>query len=218
MDDARRRDPLLVALTFAAGAVDAVVFLRLDVFTAVMTGNIVLLGLAVGQGAFRNAVRSVVALIAYAGGVLAAARIVGAAPHDSVWPAHVTRAFAIEWALHMVFLVGWILTDTRPDGLAAASLIAVSGVAMGIQAAAARTLAPSTSTTYVTGTLTALLSELSALGALGPDSRRRAAIVVALGLGAVCGALVLVSAAVLAPALPVVVIGAVVLVAAARFR
>lgn len=218
MDDARRRDLLLVALTFAAGAVDAVVFLRLDVFTAVMTGNIVLLGLAVGQGAFRNAVRSVVALIAYAGGVLAAARIVGAAPHDSVWPAHVTRAFAIEWALHMVFLVGWILTDTRPDGLAAASLIAVSGVAMGIQAAAARTLAPSTSTTYVTGTLTALLSELSALGALGPDSRRRAAIVVALGLGAVCGALVLVSAAVLAPALPVVVIGAVVLVAAARFR
>lgn len=218
MDDPRRRDLLLVALTFAAGAVDAVVFLRLDVFTAVMTGNIVLLGLAIGQGAFRNALRSLVALAAYAGGVLAAARLVGAAPHDSVWPAHVTRAFAIEWALHVVFLVGWILTDARPDGVAAASLIAVSGVAMGIQAATARTLAPSMSTTYVTGTLTALLSELSALGALGPDSRRRVAIVIALLLGAVCGALVLVSAAVLAPVLPVLVIGAVVLIAATRFR
>jgi uncharacterized membrane protein YoaK (UPF0700 family) len=218
LDDPRRRDLLLVALTFAAGAVDAVVFLRLDVFTAVMTGNIVLLGLAIGQGAFRNALRSLVALAAYAGGVLAAARLVGAAPHDSVWPAHVTRAFAIEWALHVVFLVGWILADARPDGVAAASLIAVSGVAMGIQAATARTLAPSMSTTYVTGTLTALLSELSALGALGPDSRRRVAIVIALLLGAVCGALVLVSAAVLAPALPVLVIGAVVLIAATRFR
>jgi uncharacterized membrane protein YoaK (UPF0700 family) len=218
LDDPRRRDLLLVALTFAAGAVDAVVFLRLDVFTAVMTGNIVLLGLAIGQGAFRNALRSLVALAAYAGGVLAAARLVGAAPHDSVWPAHVTRAFAIEWALHVVFLVGWILADARPDGVAAASLIAVSGVAMGIQAATARTLAPSMSTTYVTGTLTALLSELSALGALGPDSRRRVAIVIALLLGAVCGALMLVSAAVLAPALPVLVIGAVVLIAATRFR
>jgi uncharacterized membrane protein YoaK (UPF0700 family) len=218
LDDPRRRDLLLVALTFAAGAVDAVVFLRLDVFTAVMTGNIVLLGLAIGQGAFRNALRSLVALAAYAGGVLAAARLVGAAPHDSVWPAHVTRAFAIEWALHVVFLVGWILADARPDGVAAASLIAVSGVAMGIQAATARTLAPSMSTTYVTGTLTALLSELSALGALGPDSRRRVAIVIALLLGAVCGALMLVSAAVLAPVLPVLVIGAVVLIAATRFR
>jgi uncharacterized membrane protein YoaK (UPF0700 family) len=218
MDDARRRDLLLIALTFAAGAVDAVVFLRLDVFTAVMTGNIVLLGLAIGQGAFRNALRSLIALAAYAGGVLAAARLVGATPHDSVWPAHVTRAFAIEWLLHSAFLAGWIATDARPDGLAAASLIAVSGVAMGIQAATARTLAPSMSTTYVTGTLTALLSELSALGALGPDSRRRVAIVLALGLGAVCGALVLVSAAVLAPALPVLVIGAVVVIAATRFR
>src|SRR5205807_8821734 len=74
VDGARRRDLLLVALTFAAGAVDAVVFLRLDVFTAVMTGNIVLLGLAIGQGAFRNALRSLRALAAYPGGVLAGAR------------------------------------------------------------------------------------------------------------------------------------------------
>jgi uncharacterized membrane protein YoaK (UPF0700 family) len=218
VDDARRRDLLLVALTFAAGSVDAVVFLRLDVFTAVMTGNLVLLGLAIGQGAFRNALRSLVALVAYAGGVVAAARLVGATPHDSVWPAHVTRALAIELGLHVVFLAGWVVTDARPDGALAAALIAVSGVAMGIQAATARTLAPNMSTTYVTGTLTAFLSELSAVGALGPDARRRVAIVVALLLGAVSGALVLVAAPVLAPALAVLVIGAVVLIAATRFR
>jgi uncharacterized membrane protein YoaK (UPF0700 family) len=213
MGDARRRDLLLVALTFAAGAVDAIVFLRLDVFTAVMTGNIVLLGLAIGQGAFRNALRSLIALGAYAGGVLAAARLFGATPPRAVWPAHVTRALAIELALQVVFLGGWILTEAQPDGLAAASLIAISGTAMGIQAASARTLAPHLSTTYVTGTITALLSELSALGAIGPDAQRRAAIVVALGLGAVCGALILASAPLLAPALPVAVVGGVVLVA-----
>ncbi len=89
---------------------------------------------------------------------------------------------------------------------------------MGIQAASARTLAPNLSTTYVTGTITALLSELSALGAIGPDARRRAAIVVALGLGAVCGALLLTWAAPLAPALPVAVVGLVVFIAATRFR
>ena len=218
MDDARRRDLLLMALTFAAGAVDAIVFLRLDVFTAVMTGNIVLLGLAVGQGAFRNALRSLVALAGYAGGVLAAARLVGSETHDAVWRTHVTQALAIEAALHAVFLGGWILTDSRPDGLAAAALIALSGIAMGIQAATARTLAPSMSTTYVTGTLTALLSELSALGALGPDARRRAAIVLSLAFGAVSGALALVVLPTIAPALPLAVIGVVVLVAATRFR
>lgn len=207
-----------MALTFAAGAVDAIVFLRLDVFTAVMTGNIVLLGLAIGQGAFRNALRSFVALAAYAGGVLGAARLVGAEAHDAVWRGHVTQAFAIETGLHAVFLGGWIASDARPDGLAAAALIAVSGVAMGIQAATARTLAPGLTTTYVTGTLTALLSELSALGAIGPDARRRAAIVLSLAFGAVAGAVALVTVPLVAPALPLAVIGIVVLVAATRFR
>src|SRR6266702_1293591 len=80
----RRRDLLLVALTFAAGSVDAVALLRLDVFTAVMTGNIVLLGLAVGHGAFGNVLRSIVALVAYGVGVVAGARIVGAVALSTV--------------------------------------------------------------------------------------------------------------------------------------
>jgi uncharacterized membrane protein YoaK (UPF0700 family) len=214
----RRRDLLLVALTFAAGSVDAVALLRLDVFTAVMTGNIVLLGLAVGQGSFGNALRSIIALVAYGVGVIVGARIVGAVVIETHWSPKVTRALAVEWVLQLAFLIGWFITGANPDGVSAATLIALSGVAMGIQAATARALAPGMSTTYVTGTLTALLSELSALGALGPDSRRRVAIVIALLLGAVCGALVLVAAPVLAPAVAVLVIGAVVLIAATRFR
>jgi uncharacterized membrane protein YoaK (UPF0700 family) len=214
----RRRDFLLVALTFAAGSVDAVALLRLDVFTAVMTGNIVLLGLAVGQGAFGNALRSVIALVAYAVGVVVGARIVGAVAIESDWSPRATRALAIEWALQAAFVTGWLLTGAKPAGVGAATLIAFSGVAMGIQAATARALAPGMSTTYVTGTLTGLLSELSALGSVSGDRRRRASIVVALALGAVAGALALSTVPLLAPAIPLVVIGAVVLVAATRFR
>jgi uncharacterized membrane protein YoaK (UPF0700 family) len=187
----RRRDFLLVGLTFAAGSVDAVALLRLDVFTAVMTGNIVLLGLAVGQGSFGNALRSIVALVAYGVGVVAGARIVGAVPIETHWSPKVTRALAIEWVLQALFIIGWVLSGANPDGTSAATLIALSGVAMGIQAATARALAPGMSTTYVTGTLTGLLSELSALGSVSGDRRRRASIVVALALGAVAGAFAL---------------------------
>ena len=218
MRELRRRDLLLIALTFAAGSVDAVALLRLDVFTAVMTGNIVLLGLALGQGAFRNALRSIVALVAYSVGVVVGARIVGSVAMETDWSPKVTRALTAEWVLQAAFVIGWLLTNTHPDGAGAAPLIAFSGVAMGIQAATARALAPGMSTTYVTGTLTGLLSELSALGAVSGDRRRRASIVVALALGAVAGAFALSTVAFLAPAIPLVVVGAVVLVAATRFR
>jgi uncharacterized membrane protein YoaK (UPF0700 family) len=214
----RRRDFLLVALTFAAGSVDAVALLRLDVFTAVMTGNIVLLGLAVGQGAFGNALRSVVALIAYGVGVVVGARVVGAVAIETHWSPSVTRALGLEWVLQAAFLIGWLITRANPDGVSAATLIAFSGIAMGIQAATARALAPGMSTTYVTGTLTGLLSELSALGAVSGDRRRRASIVVALALGAVAGALALTVVPLIAPAIPLAVVGAVVLVAMTRFR
>lgn len=213
MRDLRSRDLVLVALTFAAGSVDAVALLRLDVFTAVMTGNIVLLGLAVGQGAFRNALRSLVALLAYAIGVIAGARIVGAVAVETDWSPKLTRALAVECAFQAAFLAGWLLTEANPGGAAAAVLIGFSGVAMGIQAATVRALAPGTSTTYITGTVTGLLSELSALGSVSGDSRRRVAIVAALALGAVAGAFALSTVPALAPAIPLVAVGTAVVMA-----
>jgi len=182
-----------------------------------MTGNIVLLGLAVGQGAFSNALRSIVALVAYGAGVVAGARIVGAVVIETHWSPNVTRALAVEWLCQLAFFFVWLLTDSRPEGGAAGALIALSGVAMGIQAATARALAPGMSTTYVTGTLTGLLSELSALGAVSGERRRRASIVLALAVGAVAGALALGFVPLLAPAIPLAVVGGVV-IAAMRFR
>src|SRR5213593_1456229 len=181
-----------------------------------MTGNIVLLGLAVGQGAFGNVLRSIVALVAYGAGVVAGARIVGAVAVETHWSPNVTRALALEWLLQAAFLIGWLLSGAHPDGAGAATLIAFSGVAMGIQAATARALAPGMSTTYVTGTLTGLLSELSALGAVSSDRRRRGSIVIALALGAVAGAVVLNTVPALAPTIPLVVVGGVLAMARGR--
>jgi uncharacterized membrane protein YoaK (UPF0700 family) len=212
--DSRRRDLLLIALTFSAGAVDAVALIALNVFTAVMTGNIVLLGIALGHGTTQNALRSLVALAAYAGGVLVGARLAGL-PSDALWPAHAVRALAIQWVLQAAFFGVWIVTGAQPDAAAIAALILMSGFAMGIQATTTRSVAPGMSTTYVTGTVTALLSELSALGGVGPSAFRRAIIVVALAGGAVTGALTLTVAPLLAPAVPLVVIG---LVAIAALR
>src|ERR1700687_3239708 len=63
----RVRDALLLTLTAATGSVDAVSYLGLGrVFTANMTGNLVLLGIAIGQGQLPEALRSVVALVGFA--------------------------------------------------------------------------------------------------------------------------------------------------------
>ena len=217
MSDLARRDAFLVALTFGAGAVDAVAFLGLHVFTAVMTGNLVLLGVAIGQGAAGNAVRGFVAVGGYGIGVLVGARIVGATPRESLWSSAVTRALMLEAALQALFLAGWILADAKPDGLAAVGLITVSGIAMGLQAATTRALAPGRSTTYLTGTLTGLLTELSALG-VRPDWWHRAVIVVALVVGALAGAIAFATAPHFAPAIPLLVLMGVVLIAASAAR
>ena len=70
------RDAMLLILTWAAGAVDAVSYLGLGhVFTAMMTGNTVLLGLALAQGELLAAGRSILALLGFALGVTVGATI-----------------------------------------------------------------------------------------------------------------------------------------------
>jgi uncharacterized membrane protein YoaK (UPF0700 family) len=215
LSDVGRRDALLVALTFGAGAVDAVAFLGLHVFTAVMTGNLVLLGVAIGQGAAGNAFRGFVAVGGYGFGVLAGARIVGVLPPERLWSSRVARALTLEAGLQAVFLGGWIVTGAKPDGVAAWALIATSGIAMGLQAALTRAMAPGRSTTYLTGTLTGLLSELSALG-VRPDWWHRAAIVISLVCGALVGAMAFTSAPLFAPSIPLLVLAGVLIVGATR--
>lgn len=213
------RDPHLIALTFTAGCVDAISYLGLGrVFTANMTGNAVLLGVALGHAEAPSAERSGVAVVGFALGALAGSRITPARGRGAAWSRRVTAALAVELAALVAFAALWP-ADGAPAARPADGLIGLSALAMGIQSAAARRVAVSgVTTTYVTGTLTSLMAGLAALAA--PSGwARQAAVLGALLVGAVVGGLAEVRAPRLAAAIPMVVVAAVVAVAAAgHFR
>ncbi len=84
---------MILVLAWAAGSLDAIGYLGLGhVFTANMTGNAVLLGLALGQGEGLVAVRSVVALGGFGLGVAIGATIVSKDRERMDWPPPVTNA------------------------------------------------------------------------------------------------------------------------------
>ena len=155
------RDGLLVLLTLTTGAVDASCFLHLgDVFSSVITGNLVLLGVAAATQSGSLAIHSGTALAGYSAGVLIGAPIATRrARGGEIWPLSVSVTLVAEFCVLAGFSVGWELTGGRPGGTAQLLLIAALAVAMGIQSAAVRQLG-GMSTTYLTGTLTAVLAEV----------------------------------------------------------
>jgi uncharacterized membrane protein YoaK (UPF0700 family) len=212
------RDGMLLLLTCAAGGMDVASYLGLGhVFTAMMTGNTVLLGMALGQGHLLAVLRSVLALIGFAGGVALAAVLV-LRDRQGGWSPAVTRALAIESALLVVFSLMWRLAGPTPDDPVVYWLIAIAGLAMGIQSGAVHRLrVPGVMTTYITGTLTSLVSDLasrlqrfegSASGA-SPRERRvglMAAVFVVYALGALAGAVLHPRSPALMTLLPLIVV------------
>lgn len=156
------RESMLLALTWVAGSIDAVSYLGLGhVFTAMMTGNTVLLGLALAQGEILAALRSIVALIGFSIGVFVGAMIVERESQPPEWPAAVTAALAVETIILGVFAGVSLLTGgARSPGITYFFIVLLA-VAMGIQSAAVRRLGvPGIATTYITGTLTSLMVDL----------------------------------------------------------
>ncbi len=154
---------MILVLAWAAGSLDAIGYLGLgQVFTANMTGNAVLLGLALGRGEGLAALRSVVALGGYALGVAIGATILSKDRERMDWPPSVTNAVFLEGIVLATFTIAWhALGVPRPEEWVY-GLIALSAVAMGIQSAAVRRLnVPGIVTTYITGTLTSLVSGLT---------------------------------------------------------
>jgi len=153
---------MLLALTWAAGSVDAISYLGLGhVFTAMMTGNTVLLGLALAQGEVLAALRSIVALIGFSIGVFVGAMIVERESQPAEWPAAVTAALAVESVFLALFSAISFLAGGGLTAGVTYSLILLLAFAMGIQSAAVRRLGvPGIATTYITGTLTSLMVDL----------------------------------------------------------
>ncbi len=227
------RDGLVVLLTVTTGAVDAASFLYLGhVFCSVITGTLVLLGISVGTHNPGLALNCGVALVSYIVGVVAgtpvAVRRAGrwlegwpvrrwhrATKHHEIWPSWLTVALAVEFCLLALFSLGWELTSGRPSGVAQRLLLAAAGVGMGIQAASIRQLGE-VSTTYLTGTLTGLISAL-ATGRTPEGLRRSLGIFAALVTGAILSALITMYQPALLPIVVLAPIALVVWLASARF-
>jgi uncharacterized membrane protein YoaK (UPF0700 family) len=155
------RDAMVLVLTWAAAGVDAISYLELGhVFTANMTGNAVLLGLAIGQGQGLAALRSIIALTGFMVGVALSAVVLETGRDRGEWPMSVTKAVVTEGIILGVFTLTWHLG--AHSGPLLYALIGLSAVAMGIQSAAIRHLkVPGIATTYITGTLTSMVAEFA---------------------------------------------------------
>ncbi|GAA0462035.1 DUF1275 family protein [Paractinoplanes deccanensis] len=179
----------MLALTFSTGVVDAIGYLGLDrVFTGNMTGNVVILGMALAGGDGLPVLGPAVALAAFVAGAALAGRAArGGAPGWSGRTTSLLAAVAVLLAASAV--PGSLPTGTVPWPLIATAML---GVAMGLQAGAARTVAvPDVTTVVVTSTLVGLAFD-SRAGAGRPQPWQRRLLAVALiGAGALMGALLL---------------------------
>jgi uncharacterized membrane protein YoaK (UPF0700 family) len=187
-----------MALTFTTGLVDAVSYLALGhVFTANMTGNIVLLGFGIAGSGGLPVVAPVVSLAAFLLGAAAGGALVRRLGERH--PALVARALGIEVSLLAIAAVVAGATTARPGNASGYVLIVVLAFAMGVRNAAVRRIAvPDLTTTVLTMTLTGLAAESQLAGGSGKGSARRGTAVVVMLVGALCGGLLL-KASVFAP-------------------
>ncbi len=192
---------MLCLLAATAGGIDAISYLAMgEVFTAAMTGNTVLLGIALGQGEGLTALRSAMALLGFMVGAVLGAAIVGSDAAAGRTRA-VGIALAVEAAILVAILVIWHLAGGHMDGAGLDLLVAVTGVTMGLQSVAVnRMRVAGIATTYITGTLTHLAMRfVDALHSKAPaapapakpaDAWLPAGVWLAYGLGAVVAGLI----------------------------
>ncbi|KAA1400389.1 DUF1275 domain-containing protein [Aeromicrobium ginsengisoli] len=181
----------MLALTFSTGVIDAVGYLGLDkVFTGNMTGNVVILGMALVGGSGLPVLGPLLALAGFMAGAALAGRVLK--PAGPGWTTRTTVLFGIV-TLVMIATAAVLLAIEddfgRPVGV---TITTVLGAAMGIQAATARFIAVKDVTTVVvTSTITGLAAD-SVLGSgKGGGSARRASAVVLILAGAFVGAALL---------------------------
>ncbi|MFJ3230068.1 YoaK family protein [Streptomyces sp. NPDC086787] len=176
---------VLLALTVVSGLIDAVSFLSLrHVFTANMTGNVVVLGFAAAGAAGFSVPHTVTSLFCFLVGATAGGRVAarfGGGGSRRNW----TRlTLAVEAAL--VGAAAVVAFVAPGHSRTTYALIALTAVAMGLRNATVRKLAvPDLTTTVLTMTLTGLVSE-SPRG--GTRAGRRTAAVLAMLAGATGGA------------------------------
>jgi uncharacterized membrane protein YoaK (UPF0700 family) len=184
----------LIVLTFSTGLIDAVSFISLGhVFTANMTGNIVLLGFAVGGATGLSAARSGVSLLAFMAGALFGGMI---NVRHSGWTQMrlLKRAIVIEATL-VLMATGFAASAGNKIEVSPGltyGLIVLMALAMGVRNAVVRKLAvPDQTTTVLTLTVTGIASDSSLAGGANPRWRSRVTAVITMFAGAATGAMFL---------------------------
>ncbi len=204
---------ILLVMTVVTGIVDAVSYLGLGhVFTANMTGNIVLMGFRLGGDSGISLARSVIALCCFMLGALVVGRM------GRRFDLRQLRISALLMEAAFLFVAAAILfmtlgsSDTNPMKLNA--VVASMAIAMGLRTAAVRKLGVADlTTTVLTLTIAGLAADSTLAGDTNPRWRRRCLAIVCMLAGAAAGAaMVRFSLAV-----PLVVSGAIAMVCAVMF-
>ena len=156
--------PLIAAafvLSFSSGAIDAFAFLNLGgIFTANMTGNLILAGMYTRPEYVATLAGAAVAILAFAGTLFAGFRLT-----DARLESRRPRVPTLLWVsaiIQGVVLGAWIATEGVGVG-ARLLLIALSAAALALQTAGARRITElgGVMTTYVTGTMTSVVHDLA---------------------------------------------------------
>ncbi|MFS4096643.1 YoaK family protein [Streptomyces sp. AF1A] len=178
---------VLLTLTVVSGLIDAVSYLGLGrVFTANMTGNVVVLGFAAAGAPGFSVSHTATSLVCFLLGAVAGGRLAARAGAGSRrrW-ARLTLA-----AEALLVAVASAVAFARPGATGTVyALTALTAFAMGLRNATVRKLGvPDLTTTVLTMTLTGLASESRLGDATGHRSPRRTASVLAMLGGACLGA------------------------------
>src|SRR5256714_11362619 len=157
MNDEHDRGIALVLLSFTAGSMDAIAFLTLgDVFTSAMSGNTILLGLALGQGRMSAAWHSLAAFVGYVAGVAGAALPLRTPTRG------IERTLVLETFVLAAFAGLWTACGGPVRSSVVYGFIILSAIAMGLQGAVGRAIRiPGIPTIVITSTLTAIVGTVA---------------------------------------------------------
>ncbi|MFJ3647049.1 YoaK family protein [Streptomyces murinus] len=179
---------VLITLTVVSGLIDAVSYLGLGrVFTANMTGNVVVLGFAAAGAPGFSVPRTATSLCCFLLGAVAGGRVAarfGGGGSRRRWARLTLAAEAVLVGLSAAAAFVW------PDRAGTVyALIALTAFAMGVRNATVRKLGvPDLTTTVLTMTLTGLAADSRLGNGTGHRSPRRTASVIAMLGGAFLGA------------------------------
>ncbi len=214
------RDVLLVALTVASGAVDAISYLGLGkTFSAFMTGNMVFLGFGFANLRAPAVLPVIVALSMFAAGAYLGLRFWTLCSHESgLWASTVSVLLVLVATAEAAFLALWAETAGRPATVIAHVLLALFSLAMGIQTAAVRSLGVQGVFTTA-GTFTLVAFEGVFAGARpSAETQRLAGVLVGLVVGAIGGGLLFLHARSYSPIMPLTITVLVILVGLVALR